>query len=240
MNKDEDNIFEEDADEENTWTPDYSNEEDSNSSEDEQQEIESVSWSKKKTGAVVMTLIFIALIIAITVKSCSITKREKNGSNVKSTVTMETGSTYNISSNNGEKDSNKSENSSESVGSDSSAVEEGKTEESSSSSTTEVTIVDKTSTEAIPTNEETVDTVEPSLGEALTTSAIVSGKKVHLVEDNYLYDVRLLFVVGNGDSRLCSYFCPRKTYDALSTGDTVTVEYQLDAEGNMSITTISK
>ena len=229
MNKDEDNIFEEDADEENTWTPDYSNEEDSNSSEDGQQ-----------TGAVVMTLIFIALIIAITVKSCSITKREKNDSNVKSTVTTETGSTYNISSNNGEKDFNKSENSSESVGSDSSAVEGGKTEESSSSSTTEVTIVDKTSTEAIPTNEETVDTVEPSLGEALTTSAIVSGKKVHLVEDNYLYDIRLLFVVGNGDSRLCSYFCPRKTYDALSTGDTVTVEYQLDAEGNMSITTISK
>lgn len=239
MNKDEDGIFEEGTDEENSWTPDYSNEED-NSSEDSQQEVESVSWSKKKTGVVAMTLVFIALIIAITAKSCSVTKREKNGSNVKSSVTTETGSTYNISSNNGEKESNKSENSSESVGSDSSAVEEGKTEESSSSLTTEVVVVDNASTEAIPANEETVDTAEPSLGETLTTSAIVSGKKVHLVEDNYLYDIRLLFVVGNGDSRICSYFCPRKTYDALSTGDTVTVEYQLDAEGNMSITTISK
>lgn len=80
----------------------------------------------------------------------------------------------------------------------------------------------------------------PELGETLESSVIISSKEIFKVDSkSYAYSVGLIIPSGDG-YEIVKYFCPKKTYDALNTGDAVNAQYQVDANGVISISTISK
>ena len=79
----------------------------------------------------------------------------------------------------------------------------------------------------------------PELSEKLNTNGIVVSKKSYKYEGSYIYGVTVSMLVGE-QTKSVQYFCPKNTYDALSSTDTITVEYQLDSGGNISISSISK
>lgn len=81
---------------------------------------------------------------------------------------------------------------------------------------------------------------EPVLGESMETSTLVTGKKAYLVDDIfYTYSLSLIFPI-DGGYEVIDYFCPKKTYDAVETGETVKAVYQMDKSGIVSITSISR
>lgn len=84
------------------------------------------------------------------------------------------------------------------------------------------------------------EVVEPVFSKVIKTSGIVSDKNVYMMGNSYVYEIKILMVISDGVNETCSYFCPKKTYDALKTSDTVSVSYQVDNAGNISVSTISK
>jgi hypothetical protein len=83
-------------------------------------------------------------------------------------------------------------------------------------------------------------TLEPALGAEITSSGMVKGLYMYKIGGSYTYGVNLLLLTGNDSSIECYYFCPRKTYSALSIGDSLSVTYQQDSMGNVSVMSISK
>lgn len=82
---------------------------------------------------------------------------------------------------------------------------------------------------------------EPELGEKGTTSSVVASKQIFTVKDTcYAYLVNLVVLTKNNDAITLQYFCPRKTYDALSKGESVNIEYQRDSDGRISIISVYK
>lgn len=82
--------------------------------------------------------------------------------------------------------------------------------------------------------------VEPNLGAEITVSGIVKGKSMYRVGDSYTYGVRLILVTGNGVDLDCTYFCPKKTADALEVGDSLNVIYRCDSVGTVCVVSISR
>lgn len=81
----------------------------------------------------------------------------------------------------------------------------------------------------------------PDLSEPKTASAMVSSKSVLRIDSSsFAYCVNLMILVGEDDYRDVRYFCPKKTYDGVSEGDTLSVEYQTDSDGVVSISTVTK
>lgn len=83
-------------------------------------------------------------------------------------------------------------------------------------------------------------TQEPALNGEVTTSGMVSGKGMYKIGNSYTYGVNIIIVTGNDAKLDCQYFCPRNTYSALGIGDAITVTYQMDYVGNVSISSISR
>ena len=82
--------------------------------------------------------------------------------------------------------------------------------------------------------------VEPNLGAEITVSGIVKGKSMYRVGDSYTYGVRLILVTGNDVDLECTYFCPKKTADALEVGDSLNVIYRCDSVGTVCVVSISR
>lgn len=230
----------------NDWTPPYM-EEGTTENTPNVDDIEPVSWDKKKTGAVLLTVIFMLIIILLTVRGCSITKKSESFSVTKNTESSTVRDISEGSSNNVEKQSTKSENSSENGEGEvvlesenlTSENEVNKDTSTGSANASNVTVVSDST--RLDTREGSLQEVsEPNLSEPLSSTGMVSGKKIYKIDNSYLYEIRLILVFGNEENVLCSYYCPRKTYDALETGTSVNVEYQVDTEGVISITSISK
>lgn len=84
------------------------------------------------------------------------------------------------------------------------------------------------------------ETDEPSLGGNNSVNALVSSKKSYLVDGkSYAYSLSIV-LPGKDNYNIVNYYCPKKTYDAISAGDTVKVDYQLDKNGAVSINFISR
>lgn len=84
------------------------------------------------------------------------------------------------------------------------------------------------------------ETDEPSLGGNNSLNALVSSKKSYLVDGkSYAYSLSIV-LPGKDNYNIVNYYCPKKTYDAISAGDTVKVDYQLDKNGAVSINFISR
>lgn len=83
------------------------------------------------------------------------------------------------------------------------------------------------------------EVVLPAFGEEISTKGIVVGKHTYNYEGSYVYGITISVLIGD-DTQSVYYFCPKKTFDALSSTDTVSVSYQSDSGGNVSIISISK
>lgn len=207
--------------------------------------------SMKKAGITIFSLIIMIIIILLTVRGCSITKKAEENSvqkespevvlqgenntteketskddDVKNKVESDEKSTSNSSNTGVEKDKTSS------VG-----TAEEKVEPSTNSENAEVGNID---TNNIGSADLFMEVDEPSLGSSSTIDALVSGKKSYLVENkSYAYSISII-IPNEGKYNIVDYYCPKKTYDAVSTGESIKVEYQLDDSGNISISSISK
>lgn len=80
---------------------------------------------------------------------------------------------------------------------------------------------------------------EPVMGAEVQVNGIVKGISMYKVGDSYTYGVNLILVVGNDENLECTYFCPKKTADALGVGMSLVVSYQCDSVGNICVVSIS-
>lgn len=83
------------------------------------------------------------------------------------------------------------------------------------------------------------EVAEPALGEEIETYGLIVSKSVYIVDSSYIYCLDVSMVTGDIATSV-KYFCPKKTYNALQSGDTISITYQLDNSGNFSVLTISK
>lgn len=77
------------------------------------------------------------------------------------------------------------------------------------------------------------------MGAEVQANGIVKGISMYKVGDSYTYGVNLILVVGNDENLECTYFCPKKTADALGIGMSLVVSYQCDSVGNICVVSIS-
>lgn len=208
-------------------------------------EMEENRSSLKKYGIIVAILVLLLIISLLSLHSCSISKKDDvtTPSNVEDSVALipEEGG---ISGE--EEDATKVE---EVEGVESQEVleaeeSEGDIPQSESSveseTTTEKENANVPSVEDDITGAGLLEVDEPALGKLLETSVIVSGKKVYKVNDNgYAFSVSLIFP-SNGEYEVVEYFCSKKIYDGVVDGETITASYQVDAEGHVAITSISR
>lgn len=82
---------------------------------------------------------------------------------------------------------------------------------------------------------------DAQLGDIKKTAVVVGNKNVSIDDSKvYVYCLGLFMMNDQGGYTTIKYYCPKKTYDAVNTGDSVTMEYQFDNEGNISISGLSK
>lgn len=213
-------------------------------------DVKPVKLGKKATGAILMLVLFFIAIIFLTVRAAKITKVTNNSTEVASSeIANPEGVTSEVQVYD-ESNSEFGQNTSENVGSESTLPESGNTTElEGSNATSEVVVLDNfdestTEGKVETKNEESsdnslVEVNDPALSEVVQAQGMVSGKKVYSIGTGYMYEIRVIMMVGE-NSIFCSYYCPRKTYDALSIGDSLMVDYQTDSSGNISVSSISK
>ena len=207
----------------------------------------------KKAGITIFSLIITLVIILLTVRGCSFSKKTdenvsknnqnnvvlqgENNSSEKETSKNEEdknvppsteNSTLN-SINKGVEDSEKADTGigAEKVESNNSS-KESKDKETSEGGTSDLADV----------SFEKID--EPILKNNEQIEALVAGKDSYILnEKSYAYSISIIFPK-EGEYEIINYFCPKKTYDAVSSGESIKVDYQLDENGKISITSISK
>lgn len=193
------------------------------------EEVEEVHLSKKKTGIILVGVLVVVLIILFSIKGCSITKKVKAPSNSTTSTNRVNQSSLETTSKMVEVQSKNEEKTTvfvESSSSSSEGIKVGNSEEST--------------TEKVNSDISFEKVNEPVLSKGINTSGIVSGKSIYKVGNSYMYAISLVIVTGNENNSPCKYFCPKNTWDALSIGDTVKTTFQSDSQGNISINTISK
>lgn len=193
-------------------------------------QIESVSWSKAKTGVLAMVVIFFLIIMLLTIKSMHISKKSENSAVSETTELASTETESTVVEIVEETTSPESDISTVSSESSSTMVEEVSTE---NIQTTEVKEEVK-----VQELDNIQETVLPELSDIQEATGIVLSKNVYKVKTNYLYELEIIIVVGESNVTV-SYYCPKNPFDAAESGMAVTVKYQTDAEGNVSIVGIS-
>ena len=204
--------------------------------------------SMKKAGITIFSLLIMFIIILLTVRGCTISKKseQKDVQNSQPEVVLQ-------EKNNTTEKENKDKEKSEKVKEDS----------KNTVSNTEKSGIDEEETPSVESSRENVDSVntsnsngvssnstnsnnsfieigEPVLGESITVNALVSSKKSYLVDGkSYAYSIGVLLPNEDGYD-IVNYYCPKKTYDAISSGESIKVDYQIDESGKVSINSISK
>ena len=204
--------------------------------------------SMKKAGITIFSLLIMFIIILLTVRGCTISKKseQKDVQNSQPEVVLQ-------EKNNTTEKENKDKEESEKVKEDS----------KNTVSNTEKSGIDEEETPSVESSRENVDSVntsnsngvssnstnsnnsfieigEPVLGESITVNALVSSKKSYLVDGkSYAYSIGVLLPNEDGYD-IVNYYCPKKTYDAISSGESIKVDYQVDESGKVSINSISK
>lgn len=227
---------------------------DLNADNTNQEEVEPVAMSKKQTGFIVIGSILFLIIILYMLRGCSISKDV--GSSTKNQEVVNTQSEISTSgvSNGGESSSQNLENTTENVevsstsSGENNLVENTNSSESTQSTSTDNTVKDIQAITEVPTSStddlfekdtNMVVVTEPQLGDVVSTQGIVKSKSVYSFNGSYIYNVDILLISEDSTVKSCSYFCPKKTYDALYVSQSLSVSYQLDSKGNISICTIS-
>ena len=196
--------------------------------------------SMKKAGITIFTLIMMVIIILLTVRGCSFSKKSEENvpQNSHPEVVLQgedSNSDKEAIDNNGYKNQVQNTEKSPSKG-ENTVVEEDKNAEIEK--VEEVEEVENAKGEKSQSVFAEID--EPSLGGNNSVNALVSSKKSYLVDGkSYAYSLSIV-MPGKDNYNIVNYYCPKKTYDAVSAGDSVKVDYQVDKNGAISINFISK
>lgn len=205
-------------------------------SENSEVDVKPVKLSRMATAGILIAGLFIILIIIITIHSCSLEKKVNTSPSSEGTVSVTEVVTEEVQ-NQGEVSSKIDENSAVSnevaptSNEESSMVDSGVNNETTNNS--------YTGTNSTVSENTLNEVVLPAFGNSLQSKGIVVSKHSYTYQGSYVYGVSISVLVGE-NTQTVQYFCPKKTYDALSSTDTVTVEYQQDSAGNVSINSISK
>lgn len=212
--------------------------------------------SLKKSGLLLVILLLVIIFFLVFMRSCTISRKNESKGVLKNT-SEEVMLMNNKSTSSENKVSQKQENTSNTENKLSTNTTESGTnvgssevnkqvESSTENNTSNVTPVgEKVSEEntvSVNTQSNTLVKVEGEidLGDSYQTSVVVGGKEAFLLESKcYVYSINIIFPNGE-DYDIVKYFCAKKTFEALNQGDVLKVEYQLDSNGKVSITSISK
>jgi len=236
------------------------NETSSNEKVNEMEEVKPVKLSKKTTGIVLIAFLLILLLVICTIKGCSISKEPVKIANTETTtkpkVQQTTPKTGDVDANNSENVPNNSStsvatpngNNSTNTGSNNQGTSQPQVQtpiqqQNPVPNQQQTQVPNQTTTQQpVQVNSNTLQKVDENvvLSNKLTATGIVTSKSIYMKETAYLYEVGIVVVTGNGTSTVCKYYCPRNSYDAVSMGTSLSVTYQLDGNGNISINTISK
>lgn len=214
----------------------------------QQEEIAPVKLSKGKALAVVIVFIVLVIFILKVLDGVSLTKN--TGTPVQNQEVQSTTEENNTASavNGGDSVVENSDNSAVSSEVESTSSEISNIENNvGSESNTGVGVIEGEIVESKEVEEEVQVSaefehlsVEPVMGSEVTVSGIVKGISMYRVGSSYTYGVNLILVVGNDTNIECTYFCPKKTADALDIGTSLNVIYQSDSAGNICVVSISK
>lgn len=194
------------------------------SDDNEIKDIKPVKLGRGATAGIIIAGIFVIMITVLTIKSCTIEKKVNSSVNQGSTISVTeavTKETENVTENAPKID-------------ETSAI-------SQEVVTTSPEIPNSNNSMTGNTNDGTSlkEVVLPAFGNELETTGIVLSKHSYLYENCYIYGVSISMLVGE-NTQTVQYFCPKNTYDALSSADTLKVKYQQDSSGAISIMSISK
>lgn len=79
---------------------------------------------------------------------------------------------------------------------------------------------------------------EPKLGELKTTAGMVSNKGVLKIENSYCYCINFIVPTNSGGYGEVVYYCPKSTYDKVTVGSTLNIDFQYDESGSISVESI--
>lgn len=177
----------------------------------------------KKAGITLFCLLIILILFLLTVRGCSMRKK----------VDTETPNT-NIPKQEEVVNNTTTNNSNKGVKKEDSSLEEKETSVKEEKEDMEKVVEDSNS-------EVTFSKLNKiNLGESKEVDALVSKKSIYKVSDTSIaYNIDLL-IPYEDNYHVVKYFCPKKTYDGLESGVSVKATYQVDENGLISISSLSK
>lgn len=197
--------------------------------QEDQQEVEPVKLSTGATVGLVIGLLVMVFILVMTIRGCSISKTVNSGSVDQTYETQITEPEETAS--NVPRETSKVEQNEPEIEGTVSAPPENSTSGNNSDSTDEDSNAGK--------SDGFTEVADPVLSGVTTNYGMVIGKHIYTREGSYIYGVSISIVI-NEKSVMAEYFCPRKTYQELKSGDSLEVSYQVDSNGNISIYSISR
>lgn len=192
--------------------------------ENKEQEVKPVKVGRGATIFLVVGACIVLFILVLTIRGCSISKNVNSGSYEQSYETLPTQPL--LYPTEGPRETTK-------------PVQNSPENECSVPTPEENSTSGNESTPTIKEPNGFSEVAEPVLSSVKTSYGMVVGKHIYTKGGSYIYGVNISVVIGD-ESVSVEYFCPRKTYDGLNSGDSLNVAYQVDSNGNISVYSISK
>lgn len=195
------------------------------------QEVKPVKLGKGAVAGILMGILFIVAILILTVASCQVEKKENVSQNDGSVISSSTAVSEPVS--------NVGENSVKNEEQTTVFSEVSTTSSENSNSANSQNSVENSQNSVADSNSGLKEVALPAFGNELNSKGIVISKHVYSYEGSYIYGINVSVLIGD-TTKTVQYFCPKNTYDALNTTDTLSVVYQQDSSGGVSIVSISK
>mgnify|MGYP004457406621 CR=1 FL=1 len=195
------------------------------------QEVKPVKLGKGAVAGILMGILFIVAILILTVASCQVEKKENVSQNDGSVISSSTAVSEPVS--------NVGENSVKNEEQTTVFSEVATTSAEISKPVNSQNSVENSQNSVADSNSGLKEVALPAFGNELNSKGIVISKHVYSYEGSYIYGINVSVLIGD-TTKTVQYFCPKNTYDALNTTDTLSVVYQQDSSGGVSIVSISK
>lgn len=213
-----------------------------------------IHLNKKKSGLIVAILFMVIIIAILFFRGCSVSKEVNSpqGDQTQEVVEEESNQNESITI---ETESESDENSAKSSESNTSSSQEFNTgsqinssnqnqvpeSQSQQDSDSESQNTSNNKTSSSPEGISITEVSDPVLSDVIESSGMVSSKNIYLSNGgSYVYSINLLVLQGDDSYATVEYFCPKTSYDAVTTGDTLIVSYQSDSNGNISINSVAR
>lgn len=208
----------------------------------ENTDVKPVKLSRGATTALLVVGVFIIMILVITIRSCTI--EQKQGTNggtkeVKNSVSTPISNIIESSTNYAE---NNSQNLVISNDVTSTSNDNSISVNSNIVSSVDGNVISSVNSEVVSntiSDDNMLEVAQPELSKEIESKGIVLSKHSYLYKNSYIYGITISVMVGD-KTQSVQYFCPKKTFDSIESVDTVNVIYQMDSNGVVSITSISK